>query len=326
MQLVIERQTQHLKHLIDDLLDVARVTQGKIQLHRQPVDLNVIARRCTQSIALSEGGHDHVVTLAEAPGPVQVEGDEVRLEQILNNLLTNAIKYTPAGGKVETEVSREAGEALLRVRDTGVGIEPELLTTVFDLFTQSQRALDRSQGGLGIGLTVTRSLVELHGGQISVHSHGRGHGCEFVVRLPLLTAEEPAPAPATTPTAAPGTCRVLIIEDNLDARDMLQMFLKLHGHAVEVTGDGAEGVAQAVATRPDVALVDIGLPGLNGYEVAQQLREQLGPDIHLIALTGYGQPDDRARALAAGFNMHLTKPVDLDLLTQALSAVTTACV
>jgi CheY-like chemotaxis protein len=245
------------------------------------------------------------------------------LDQVVTNLLTNAIKYTPPGGRIEVRTARENGEGVIRVKDSGIGIGPDVLPQIFELFAQGPATLARSQGGLGIGLTVVRRLVEMHGGRISAASAGPGKGSEFCVRLPL-TAEQARLSgnlvePDSDPPAPDGR-HILVIEDNADNRETLQRLLRLLGHHVDVAADGERGVALAKALHPDVALVDIGLPGLDGYQVAQQVRSAPGgADIMLIALTGYGQPEDRKRALACGFNAHLVKPVDLDRLSLLLS-------
>lgn len=318
---VITRQTRHLTRLVDDLLDVARVTQGKVQLQPQPVDLNEVAQKSRRTLETAIQAQQHKVTLTTA-APVMVTGDPLRLEQIVTNLLMNAIKYTPAGGCIEIEVSTQATEGVICIRDNGLGIAPELLPHVFDLFAQAAPALARTQGGLGIGLTLVQSLVALHEGTITAKSDGLGEGSEFVVRLPLL---EPVHAPATrdqgpgeTPAASAGL-RILLIEDNADSREVLQLLLQLEGHAVTTAADGVAGLEQAFAHPPQVALVDIGLPGLDGYAVARELRQRFGEGICLLALTGYGQPDDRARTREAGFNRHLVKPVDIQLLTDTIT-------
>jgi signal transduction histidine kinase len=363
---MIERQTSHLTRLVDDLLDVSRVSSGKISLRREPVDLNEIARECFHNSAGLVAAQRHELTLAPSPEPLVVEGDAVRLEQIVNNLLTNAIKYTPAGGRIVLSVSRDEGEpgergetgaphAVVRVRDNGVGLEPDMLVRVFDMFTQADRPLDRTQGGVGMGLTLVRRLAEMHGGSVGASSDGLGKGSEFEVRLPLAAnavasaavnapptpvanpaanSSTAAPAASDAPTAVfpasvaqqrsgrPGAVvprHVLIVEDGPDARHALGRLLELWGHHVELAEDGTRGVERAIALHPEVALIDIGLPGLNGYEVAKRVRQVLGDKIRLIALTGYGQPDDHARTREAGFDQHLVKPVNPKLLSRLLA-------
>jgi CheY-like chemotaxis protein len=254
-----------------------------------------------------------------------VLGDRVRLEQIVNNLLTNALKYTPAGGRVTVslEPCPEDGEAELRVVDTGVGIDPAALRSIFEPFTQAERTLDRAQGGMGLGLSVVRTLVRLHGGSVTATSAGLGHGTTFTVRLPLAPraapeAEEPEPLERRETPAR----RIVIVEDSADNRETLQDLLENLGHEVHVAVDGLEGVERTLALRPEVALVDIGLPLIDGFEVARRVRAAIGSETFLLALTGYGQPEDRARAAAAGFDAHLTKPVDLDALERILVTLT----
>ncbi len=322
---IIERQTQHLSHLIDDLLDVARITQGKIPLKMQTIDLNDVARDCIQSIEISNIAQKHVLSTLLSHKPILIEGDAVRLEQIFNNLLTNAIKYTPVGGSIQLLVTSESDEAVVRISDTGMGIDPELQPRIFDLFTQSKRSLDRSQGGLGIGLTVTHGLVQMHKGRISVQSDGLGQGSTFEVRFPLVLTSAPAETAVSLTNETPtqnSARRVVIVEDNDDARTLMMLLLSHRGFQVEAAHDGIAGLALLLSRQPEIALVDIGLPGLNGYEVARQVRETVGTGIFLIALTGYGQVEDQTRALDAGFDMHLTKPIDIPALYRVLDEAT----
>jgi CheY-like chemotaxis protein/anti-sigma regulatory factor (Ser/Thr protein kinase) len=261
--------------------------------------------------------------------PIFVDGDPVRLEQVVNNLLTNAIKYTPAGGNIRVDVEPDDGHAVLRVRDNGMGIAAELMPRVFDLFTQAERSLDRAQGGLGIGLTLVRALVEMHDGQVSVVSDGAGKGSEFVITLPRVGAPRVAPTakPSHKSTPANGEGRgrkILVVEDQADARRALQRLLQLWGHQVDVAEDGLRGVEMAMNNPPELALVDVGLPGLDGYEVARRIRTSMGKSVRLIALTGYGQPEDRERAFDAGFDLHLVKPVDRDQLSDAIQGTASA--
>ena len=312
---IIGRQVQHLARIVDDLLDVSRVVAGKVVLRLQAVDLGDIARRI---VALHGGpaGGRHVITAHTTR--VWVSADPTRLEQVLSNLLANAVKYTPAGGEITVSVRREGDWAVLSVRDTGVGIRPELLPRVFDLFVQADRSLERTGGGLGIGLTLVRQLVELHGGGVDAASPGPGRGSTFTVRLPTIAPPVETGAVAGPAVAAVGQ-RVLVVEDNDDAREMMRSLLHLLGHEVHEACDGASGVEQARRLRPDAALIDIGLPGIDGYEVARRIRADV-PDARLVAVTGYGQPEDRERALAAGFDEHLVKPLDPEQLHRLLSA------
>lgn len=312
---IIERQARHLSRLVNDLLDVSRVTLGKITLERQPLDLREVANRCVQTY---QSISSHSLTLTLAREPVIVDGDLVRLEQVLSNLVTNAIKYTPPGGQVRVAVHRDTAEGVISVRDNGSGIDAELLPNVFELFTQATPTLDRSRGGLGLGLSLVKSLVERHGGQVHAFSDGLGRGSEFVVRLPLSSGDPTARDGSNTQPATGDGVWVLVVEDNDDARDTMQLLLEMWGYAVETASDGQEGLDKALARQPAVAIVDIGLPKLDGYEVARQIRARTDGPPRLIAVTGYGQPEDRRQALAAGFDHHLPKPVNAEELALLL--------
>jgi CheY-like chemotaxis protein/nitrogen-specific signal transduction histidine kinase len=307
---VVRRQTEQLRRLVDDLLDMSRLTSGKIRLQLEPVDLHAIARRCLDALAQGGRSAGHRVTLEG--GPAHCQGDPARLEQIVNNLLDNALKYTPPGGHIRVHTDQASGEAVLRVHDTGRGIDPGLLPRVFEFFVQEPQALDRARGGLGLGLGVVKHLVELHGGLVSARSPGAGQGSEFTVRFKAIAAPGAgAQATALPGAAAPSRRRVLVVEDNADARDMLRTLLQVKGHVVEDAADGPSALARLASFRPDVALIDLGLPGMDGYTLARMAREQpRGEAIRLVAVTGYGQAQDRERALAAGFDRHVTKPVD----------------
>jgi PAS domain S-box-containing protein len=318
---IIERQVQHLARLVDDLLDVSRLTRGKITLQKEPVELaTVIAQAVETSRPLIDARrHELVVTLPREP--LLVEGDATRLAQVVSNLLNNAAKYTPEGGHIGLTVEPRPGEAVVRVRDDGVGIPAELLPQVFDLFTQGDRSLARSEGGLGIGLTLVKSLVEMHGGSVEAHSDGPGQGSELVVRLPTL-GREPAEGGEGGPSRSPpsGSRRVLVVDDNVDAAESLAILLRTWGHEVLTTHDGLAAVKAAEQVRPEVILLDIGLPRMDGYEVARRLRERADMrDVLLVALTGYGQEEDRRRAEEAGFDAHLTKPADPTALQRLLA-------
>jgi signal transduction histidine kinase/ActR/RegA family two-component response regulator len=320
MREVVQRQVRHMARLLDDLLDVSRITHGKIELRKERVDLVAIARDALQTSRPFVEASQHEVSISLPPEPLFVEADPARLEQVLTNLLNNAVKYTPSGGQIGITIARVGEEAVVRVRDTGAGISADFLPRVFDLFAQAQRSLDRSEGGLGIGLTLVRRLVEMHGGSVEAYSAGPGQGSEFTVRLPAQPDAQPARAAGSQ--AAPHAerpRRVLIVEDNLDAAETLADLLEHWGLEVRVACNGTAAIEAAREEPPGVALVDIGLPGMDGYEVVRRLREQAGLDqALLVALTGYGQEEDRRRARQAGFHVHLTKPVDLAELQRLL--------
>lgn len=324
----MDRQVRHMIRLVDDLLDVSRIELGKVELRKETVTLESVVEHAVQtSRPLIEDRH-HKLSILLPPEPVLVVADPTRLAQVIANLLNNAAKYTDPGGSIWLTCKPSGADLTIRVRDNGMGLSSEMLSRVFELFVQSERGADRAQGGLGIGLTLVRSLVEMHGGSVTAYSEGIGRGCEFVVDLPIVTALEEDKADALDaprPSRAGGQrsstrLRVVVVEDNEDIRDTLKDLLEMCGHEVEAAEDGTSGVELTLSVQPDVALVDIGLPGLDGYEVARRLRAQMaGPQrTRLIALTGYGQPDDRRRALEAGFDDHLVKPVDFDDLTRLL--------
>jgi signal transduction histidine kinase/FixJ family two-component response regulator len=312
---VIRRQGRVLARLVDDLLDVARVTSGKIHLRLDRVDLPDLVRRAVDAVGVQAERRriDIRCEVAAAAGAATM-GDATRLEQVLSNLLSNALKYTPAGGTIDVRLAVEGNQAVMSVSDTGIGIEPEVLPHIFDLFRQADRALNRSAGGLGLGLTLARSLVELHGGSIAAASPGLGRGSTFSVRLNLAEAAAPDADSTPTGTTAVGGpadgLRVFVLEDQDDIREGMAALLEALGCAVDAAADGESGAARIVETRPDAALVDVGLPGIDGYEVARRVRGALGQGIFLAALTGYGQAEDRERARTAGFDVHLTKPVE----------------
>jgi PAS domain S-box-containing protein len=305
---VVERQAKNLARLLDDLLDVSRITRGRIELRveRVPIAGPVAnALEATRPL-LDERRHDVAVALPDAP--LCVEADPARLEQIIVNLLNNAAKYTPPGGTIHVTASEEDGELALRVRDTGVGIPKEMLPRIFDAFVQGDQTLAHTSGGLGLGLTLVHRLVELHRGRVEAHSDGPGHGSEFTIRFPLSRTRGSVPGRGQAAERGPAAT-VLLIEDNADARQTLRTLLEQDGHRVDDAADGASGLARAEATRPDVVLIDIGLPHVDGYEVARRIRARHGARPILVAITGYGQADDQRRALEAGFDAHLTKPV-----------------
>jgi signal transduction histidine kinase/CheY-like chemotaxis protein len=317
---IIDRQLGHLTRLVDDLLDVARVTSGKIFLRCQDTDLVALVRRCIAQLSATSDGKS--IQFEEPDEEVWIYADPVRIEQVVTNLLNNALKYSGSGSQVRVVVSATNEQAQLRVRDSGIGLEPQMIGRVFDLFTQAEGSLDRSQGGMGIGLTLVRNLVELHEGSVNVTSAGLGHGSEFSVQLPRQaraaeSSEEVQHAPQPVLEAA--VDEVLIVEDNEDSRELLAAILTQRGYRVSTAEDGQSGIDGALAHRPQVLLVDIGLPGIDGYGLARAVRSELGSHVYMVALTGYGQPQDRSRALDAGFDVHLTKPVDIDALERLLA-------
>jgi CheY-like chemotaxis protein/two-component sensor histidine kinase len=312
-----------LSRLIDDLLDVSRITCGNIKLQKERRDVAEILRHAIDSVRPLFDERQHTLTVAIEPGSFPVEADSVRLEQIVTNLLANAAKYTESGGQIWLSVEGEEAHIAIKVRDAGIGIPPEQIPRIFDLFAQGDRSLDRSEGGLGIGLTVARSLAEMHGGSLTATSSGPGMGSEFVVRLPRAS---PLPAGQTrskTQVApAPNrSLRVLVVDDNLDMARGLTRLLKLLSHEVWTAYDGPSGLEAARSHRPDVVLLDIGLPGMDGYLVAERIRqEEFGKRMRIIAVTGYGQEENRQHALSSGFDHVVTKPVDYATLLSLLIA------
>jgi signal transduction histidine kinase len=317
---IIGRQVVNLRELVDDLLDVARVTSGKIVLNRQPLDLarSVQGTLGVMTAAGRLSRHRLEPGLAEA----WIVGDATRLEQVVTNLLDNAVKYTPSGGRIKVRTFTRGREAVLEVEDTGVGIPPELMPRIFDLFTQGERTLDRAQGGLGLGLALVRRLVELHGGSVRARSAGAGKGSTFIARFPLAQKPVEDGASSAAGASAGKALRILVIEDNLDGRETLAMMLRLNGHEVLEADSGPGGLEMALSENPDVAVVDIGLPGFDGYEVARRIRATpQASGMRLIALTGYGQEDDRRKATVAGFDWFLVKPADIAALMAILAQV-----
>ncbi len=334
---VIERQIKTISRMVDDLLDVSRITQGKIHLQMESVDLCMGIRRAIDLVrpAMESRGQHLLADLPRAP--IQVMADSVRIEQIFGNLLHNSSKFTPRGGHIWVTASRAdsrarkgqaspaGGSVEVRVRDDGEGMDPKTLPTVFDLFAQGDQSIERAQGGLGIGLTLVRSLVELHGGIVTASSKGPGQGSEFVVKLPL--APENAGVRSPTPQVHQGlenagpTRRILVVDDNRDASDTLAMLLRAMNHDVRVAHDGPSAIENAGDFQPQVVLLDIGLPGMDGFEVARRLREEFQPDAVLVAISGYGQDEDRRRARESGFDHYFTKPVGLDVLRGFLSDI-----
>ncbi|MFZ5470656.1 MAG: ATP-binding protein [Myxococcota bacterium] len=319
----VERQVRNMARLVDDLLDISRVTRGTIELRRTQVTLRAVVEQALQTVSSLCETRAHELAVRYAGEGLQLEADPARLEQVVTNLLVNAAKFTPPGGRIEVTVGREGEEAVLKVRDSGVGIRPEQLSQVFEMFVQLDPALDRAQGGLGLGLALVRKLVELHGGTVHAHSEGPGQGTELAVRLPLSRSPlaSPPSAPSSTATEAE-PLTILIAEDHPDAREFLRELLELWGHRVHAVADGRSAVEHALGRPPDVALVDIGLPELDGYEVVRRIRRAEGAGhrrTFLVALTGYGQPQDRAQALAAGFDEHRVKPLEVSELRELLA-------
>lgn len=325
---ITKRQIQQLNRLADDLLDICRIAQGKVELRKELFNLAEILEQAVQTSAPHLNARHQRFEVARPAESIWLEADPARVVQIITNLLNNAAKYTEAGGQVWLTIKREGDEATICVRDTGLGIPEEMLPHVFELFTQGEWSVDRSQGGIGVGLALVRRLVDLHGGTISVFSPGLGQGSEFTVRLraaPSPVARDSESAPGPKPNSEPPLSercryRILVVDDNVDAANSLRILLSLEGHEVQVTHDGPAALALAESFQPAAILLDIGLPRMDGYEVARRLRKQPGSkDVLLVALTGYGQDDDRRRCLEAGFNVHFVKPVDLDALRSALA-------
>jgi PAS domain S-box-containing protein len=325
---IADRQVDQLARLVDDLLDVSRITQGRITLHREPVAIAAVVASALETVRPAADARGHVLRVSLPTKPVRVDADPARLAQVLANLLDNAVKYTPPGGAVWLTAEQVGERVVLRVRDTGAGIAPEVLPQVFDLFVQADRTLDRARGGLGIGLTIVRRLVELHGGRVDARSPGLGLGSEFVVELPALPASLDDGRLETVTLAgsrsAGSSLRVLVVEDNQDTAESLAAMIEVWGHEVRVAFDGPTALDLSEHWTPDVIISDLGLPGVDGYELACRLRSRprLGGAV-LIALSGYGREEDKRRALDAGFDHHLTKPPDLNALANLLGGMAT---
>lgn len=314
---IIERQVNHMALLLDDLLDVSRITRGTLVLRRERVALAEVIAAAVETSRPAIDARSHALRLELPPSPVWVDADPVRLAQVLANLLNNAAKYTDRGGHIRLWTSRPADDAIaIHVSDDGIGLDTASLTRVFEMFSQVTSSIERSEGGLGIGLALVRGIVAMHGGRVEARSEGPGRGSEFVVHLPLPQPVQPAVEPLSEPVlASPAPRRILVADDNVDAAESLALLLRLEGHCVDVAHDGEQALAMAVRARPDVALLDIGMPRLNGYETAQRIRASTGDAaMLLVAVTGWGQREDRKLAAAAGFDHHLTKPVDFERL------------
>ena len=319
---LIERQSKHLTRIVNDLLDLSRVVSGKIVLKRQSIDLGDVVRQSLETLNNSVARQKITLEVRHSAEPLPVEVDPVRADQIVTNVLSNAIKYTPEGGHVIVTLERDDSNAMVRVKDDGVGIAPNRIGTIFELFAQAENAIGRAQGGMGIGLALVRNLLQLHGGNISATSDGDGKGSEFLVQFPLA-ADGAAPRQETARAVAKSgngkSRRIVIVEDNDDVRELLRLKLKKLGHAVEAVSDGHTGLNVIVDGKPDLALVDIGLPGLDGYEVASRVRQTLGTDVILVAVSGFGMPEDKRKALDAGFDEHITKPADVSDIENILA-------
>jgi CheY-like chemotaxis protein len=313
-RLMIERQLEQMVRLIDDLLDVSRITRGRLELRKQRVELADVVRSAVDTSRPLIEGSRHDLTVELRREPIYLDADPIRLAQVLSNLLNNAARYTEAGGRIWLTARLRNGDVEITVRDTGVGIPADALPRIFDMFEQVDESLERSQTGLGIGLTLVKRIVEMHGGDVEARSEGPGRGAQFTVRLPRAAVVAP-PAPSAEPLPAPPphavSRRVLVADDNRDAAESLSMLLRLMGNDVRTVHDGIKAVEEAAVFRPDVILLDIGMPRLNGYEAAKLIREQQwSTGTMIVALTGWGQEEDKRRALDAGFDRHFTKPLD----------------
>lgn len=317
---LIERQSKHLTRLVNDLLDLSRVVSGKIVLKRQVIDLADALRQSFETVMEPASRQNVSIEVRYANEPLPVYADPLRAAQILTNVIGNAIKYTPSGGQVIVALEREGDQAVVKVADDGVGIAPDRIGTIFELFAQAENAIGRAQGGMGIGLALVRNLLELHEGTITAESDGLGKGSEFVVRLPIFHGAAIASAPVPAKVSRDGQPRrIVVVEDNQDVRDLLRLKLRRLGHEVHAVADGIAGLQTIVDRRPDLALVDIGLPGLDGYEIATRVRESIGRDVVLVAVSGFGQPEDKRKAMDAGFDEHITKPADVSDIENLLS-------
>ncbi|HUS24771.1 MAG TPA: response regulator [Candidatus Binatia bacterium] len=318
---VIGRQMEQLTRLVDDLLDISRITRGSIRLERRTLDVATVVTRAVETHRPAIDARRQTLTVELPSESLTVNGDLTRLAESLGNLLSNAAKYTDEGGRIALRVTREASQAVIRVSDNGLGIPAEMLPKVFDMFTQVDQTLHRSQGGLGIGLALVRKLMEMHGGSVEGHSDGLGRGSEFALRLPLREDGARPEVPQDNVIPISTSRRILVVDDNRDAGETLAVMLRLHGGQVEVAHSGAEALQMAERARPDLVLLDLGMPGMSGYEVARRLREQpWGRELMLVAQTGWGQDQDRRRTREAGFDEHLTKPVDHATLIRLMAS------
>jgi signal transduction histidine kinase len=322
---VIERQVHHMARLLDDLLDVNRITTGKLELRREPTSLADLVETAVETSRPIIDARSHELTVSLPDEPILLHADPVRMAQVFSNLLNNAAKYTDRGGRIWLTAERQGSDVLIWVKDNGIGITAEMLRRVFDMFTQESPALERSDGGLGIGLSLVKGLVELQGGSITAKSEGPGRGSEFLVRLPILAspaAPQPPALPADRQTTSPVKLRLLIADDLQDSADSLAMLMRTMGHEVETAYDGEQAVLMAEDLKPDAVLLDIGMPKLNGYDACRRIRQRpWAKDKLLIALTGWGQETDRRRTQEAGFDYHIVKPIDIDNLQKLLASI-----
>jgi signal transduction histidine kinase/ActR/RegA family two-component response regulator len=318
---VIERQVTHLAGLVDDLLDVSRITQGKITLHREAIELGKVIEHSIEIVRPLVDSKRHALSIRTPETPIWVFGDFSRLSQIFSNVLHNAAKYTSDGGSIELAVVVDRGTVAVRVRDNGIGIDAQFLPHVFEVFTQGYRGLDRSQGGLGVGLAVVRRLVELHQGEVNVASEGAGAGTEVSVHLPCISEVVPHAGIQAMPAMQQGGKRILVVDDNADAAESIAVFMRIEGHEVQTVTDAMQALGCVERFAPQIAIIDIGLPGMNGYELAAAIRANpsLTPPL-MIALTGYGQAEDFDRSREAGFDHHFVKPADLKAIQAAIAA------
>jgi two-component system CheB/CheR fusion protein len=318
-----QRQVRHMARLLDDLLDVSRISRGRIELRREVFDLGAVIIHTVDSLRSSIDEKGLRLEFSLPREEITLHGDPTRIEQVVTNLLNNAVKYTDPGGAITLAVEREQGDIVIGVRDTGIGIAPDMITRIFDLFVQADRRLNRSQGGIGIGLTLTRKLVELHGGTVTASSAGPGRGSEFVVRLPACQdARSAVKTDMFHEAVAAPRRRVLIVDDNVDSALSLGMLLKLQGHQIQTANDGATALRIVAQFDPQIMFLDLGMPVIDGYEIARRLRERPeSKKLFLVALTGWGQDDDRRRTREAGFNAHVVKPIQSAELQSLLAGL-----
>lgn len=319
---IMERQIGHMVRLVDDLLDVSRLSHGNIELRKEPLELATVISQAVEVASPNITAMEQRLTVTLSPEPINVYGDPVRLTQAIGNLLNNACKYTDRDGCIDLTVNREDANVVIRIKDTGIGISADQLPLVFDMFTQLEGSQDTLQSGLGIGLTLVKNLVEMHGGRVSASSAGKGLGCEFLIRLPIYKQQVEVAAPPKVDEGASPSKRILVVDDNRDSANSLATFLQLFGNETHIAFDGKEAVEVAATVQPDVVLLDIGMPRMNGYDAARKIREQpWASRVVLVAVTGWGQNEDKRKAHDAGFNCHMVKPVDPAVITALLPSL-----